>query len=131
MKPPSKIEARLADQLREAGLSDGCYRETRFHPERRWRLDLSWPDLLIGVEVEGGLYVQGAHNRGPQIESDCLKIDEAQVAGWLILRVTEKMIRSGVALDLIRRAIDLRRGYPTAVGSGEIPSVRTAQGGTE
>ena len=31
------------------------------HPTRRWRFDFAWPDPMVAVEIEGGLYQSGRH----------------------------------------------------------------------
>lgn len=80
-------------------------REFRFHPSRRWRFDIAWPERKIAVEIEGGIYANGGHNRGAHIESDCEKTSEAAAMGWRVLRVTRKMIEDGRALSLIERAL--------------------------
>ena len=77
---------------------------------RRWRLDFAWPDVLIGVEVEGGTWVAGRHSRGAGFEQDCEKYNEAAVLGWAILRFTGKMIHSGAALDTITRLLQAKDG---------------------
>ena len=80
-------------------------REHRFAPPRRWRFDIAWPDLLIAVEVEGGVFVGGRHTRGAAFEADCEKYDEATVAGWRVIRVTPRMIREGKAIFYIEQLL--------------------------
>jgi very-short-patch-repair endonuclease len=60
--------------------------EHRFHPERRWRFDIAWPDLKVAVEVEGGVFVRGRHNRPTGFINDCEKYNAAAVMGWRVLR---------------------------------------------
>lgn len=79
--------------------------EYRFHPARRWRFDLAWPDARLGVEVEGGIWTSGRHSRGEGFEADCAKYNEAVLAGWRVLRVTPAMIEDGRALAWIERAL--------------------------
>jgi len=85
-------------------------REFLFHKKRKWRFDLAWPSLLIAVEVEGGIWVGGRHVRGEGYEADCEKYNEAQMAGWMVLRFTPNMLRNGKASKTIekvlRRAVD-------------------------
>ena len=38
-------------------------REYIFAPPRRWRFDFRWPGHMLAVEVEGGVYTNGRHNR--------------------------------------------------------------------
>ncbi len=99
----------LLIQLQLSGLPDP-QREFLFHPRRKWRFDLAWPDLLIAVEIEGGIWTGGRHVRGEGYEADCEKYNEAQLAGWMVLRFTPGMIKKGKAGGVIetaiRRAVD-------------------------
>jgi hypothetical protein len=80
-------------------------REFMFHRKRKWRFDLAWPELLIAVEVEGGIWTGGRHVRGEGYEADCEKYNEAQLAGWMVLRFTPGMIKKGNAGGVIETAI--------------------------
>jgi len=57
-------------------------RQFVFHPVRKWHLDFAWVDRRIAVEVNGGLYVTGRHNRGAQLEQEFEKLNEACRLGW-------------------------------------------------
>ncbi len=94
----------LLIQLQLAGLPEP-QREFLFHRKRKWRFDLAWPQLLIAVEVEGGIWVGGRHVRGEGYEADCEKYNEAQLAGWMVLRFTPGMIKKGKAGAVIETAI--------------------------
>jgi hypothetical protein len=37
--------------------------EYRFHPQRRWRFDWYIPSIKVAVEIEGGAWIAGRHNR--------------------------------------------------------------------
>ncbi len=94
----------LAFELQMSGLP-APQREFLFHKRRKWRFDLAWPDLLIAVEVEGGIWTNGRHVRGEGYEGDCEKYNEAQLAGWMVLRFTPGMIKKGHASDVILKAL--------------------------
>ena len=79
--------------------------EYRFHPTRRWRFDFAWPATSLAVEVDGGAWVNGRHSRGAGVEKDCEKYAEAMCAGWRILRVTPKQVKTGEALAWISRLL--------------------------
>lgn len=81
-------------------------REYRFAPPRKWRFDFAWPDKGVAVEVEGGVYVRGRHQRPKGFENDCEKYNEACLRGWRVLRFTDKHIKSGVAIKQIMTALD-------------------------
>ena len=94
----------LMMQLSDAGIPRPKT-EVRFHPTRRWRLDLAWPDLWLAVEVHGGVWSRGRHTRGLGFTEDRAKMNEAQLHGWRVLEVTTDQINDGRALWWIKRAI--------------------------
>ncbi len=94
----------LLIQLKLSGLPEP-QREYLFHRKRKWRFDLAWPELLIAVEIEGGIWVGGRHVRGEGYEADCEKYTEAQLAGWMVLRFTPGMIKRGNAGEVVEKAI--------------------------
>lgn len=94
----------LLFELKMAGYPEPD-REFLFHPKRKWRFDLAWPELLIAVEVEGGIWTGGRHVRGEGYEGDCEKYNEAQLAGWMVLRFTPGMIKRGKAVGVIESAL--------------------------
>jgi hypothetical protein len=78
--------------------------EVRFHPVRRWRADLLWnqPRKLI-VEVDGGTWIKGGgrHNRPQGYENDNEKAAHALMAGYPVLKVTPRQVKSGDAVKWI------------------------------
>lgn len=62
--------------------------EFKFHPTRKWRFDFADVDNKIAVELEGGIWINGRHNRGKGYESDIEKYNEALILGWRVLRYT-------------------------------------------
>lgn len=90
--------------LKLSGLNLGVY-EYKFHPTRHWRFDFAWPELKLALEIEGGTRINGRHNRHKGYEADCEKYNEAQLMGWIVLRVTSEMVNDGRALRLIERAL--------------------------
>jgi hypothetical protein len=71
--------------------------EYRFHPTRRWRLDLAFPRYRLAVEVEGGAWVNGRHNRGGGFIKDMEKYNALAMAGWLLLRFVPRQVKNGAA----------------------------------
>jgi len=80
-------------------------REHRFHPTRQWRIDLAYPEIKLGFEVEGanfafkdtrtGELTVGRHLRGKGYANDIEKYNEATLLGWMIIRTTGDQIDSG------------------------------------
>lgn len=79
--------------------------EHRFHSTRKWRFDLAFMDAKLGVEVDGGGFVNGRHSRGTGIEKDAEKFAAAMLLGWRVLRVTPKQVKSGQAVQWIERLL--------------------------
>jgi len=77
--------------------------EYQFHPTRRWRMDLCWPAIKVGIEIEGGAWIQGRHTRGSGFVKDMSKYNEAAILGYRLLRFTPQQVKSGEALRTIER----------------------------
>jgi hypothetical protein len=95
----------------------GALCEVRFHPIRKWRLDVAIFRLKIGVEIHGGVFLKprrddpnarGAHSRGAQQVKDWEKANAAQIAGWIVLNVLPEWIPKGIALQLVEHAVNAR-----------------------
>lgn len=80
-------------------------REHQFHPLRRWRFDYALVDVHIAVELDGGVWVSGRHNRGSGYVKDMEKFNEAAILGWKILRFTPADVKQGKPYEIITRAI--------------------------
>lgn len=104
----SELEETLDFQLRQSGLV-GFVREYRFCPPRRFRFDFCFLDKKLAIEVQGGIYIRGGHNRPKVFTSDCEKLNLAVLNGFRLLKFTSDMIHSGDAIKMIRRVygIDL------------------------
>ena len=103
----SNPEELFALHLRALRVPDPV-REYKFHPKRRWRLDFAWPDDLIAVEIEGGVWTGGRHTTGVGFTLDCEKYAEAICRGWTILRVTSGQVSNGQAIDWLTRVFTLK-----------------------
>jgi len=77
-------EQSLAIQLVQLGCPEPV-REYRFHPVRRWKFDLAFPEQKIAVEIHGAVYRSGRHTRGAGFVRDRAKIREAIKLGWRVL----------------------------------------------
>lgn len=100
----SPLERLFLDHCRLAGLPEPAAE----HPVmagRRWRFDFAWPTHMVAMEVEGGTWANGRHNRGRGYESDVGKYNAATLAGWKVLRATGSMVRSGEALKVVAEAL--------------------------
>ena len=82
-----------------------CQRE-HLAPEREWvfskrkfRFDFAFLAQKIAVEVEGGIWSKGAHNRGKHFEQDAFKYNLATKMGWRVLRYSTDMVMQGQAIN--------------------------------
>lgn len=100
----SDLEATMALHIRANNLPEP-EREYRFAPPRRWRFDFAWPAAMLALEVEGGVWSTGGHTSGKGFTDDCEKYNEATIRGWRVLRVTGQQVKSGAAVDWLRRAM--------------------------
>lgn len=122
--------------IREEGLPDP-ESEYKFHPTRKWRFDLAWPDHHIAVEIEGGLYggrkskkdgsptqcpecgrwPPGAHSSITGIRRDIEKYNAAQALGWQLYRVIPTELTK--VIPLLKKA--MRPGKPLVIPGEFIP----------
>lgn len=100
MRFPSTGEATFAFHCRAHGLTPIA--EYRFAPPRRWRADFAFIEAKLLVEIEGGVYTMGRHTRGAGFEADCEKYNAATAHGWRVLRFTPAMVKSGVAIEMVK-----------------------------
>lgn len=100
----SPLERLFLDHCLLAGLPPPV-QEHRPIAGRRWRFDFAWPEAMVALEVEGGTWAHGRHNRGSGYESDVQKYNAATMAGWKVLRATGAMVRSGEALKVAMEAL--------------------------
>jgi very-short-patch-repair endonuclease len=91
----------LTAELKRAGIT-APEQEVRFHPKRRWRFDLAWPEIKLAVEVEGGVWTNGRHSRGKGFTEDCVKYNSAVELGWRVLRFTTEQVEQGEAVPTIK-----------------------------
>lgn len=85
--------------------------EFRFHPTRKWRADYAHLESRTLIELEGGVWVGGRHNRAAGFVADSEKYLEATLAGWRVVRLVDRqlnmetvgrlvaMVRSGNKID--------------------------------
>lgn len=101
-RPRSAPEEALALQIRALGLPQPV-REYVAIPGRRYRLDFAWPVPLVGIEVHGGVWAQGRHQRAAGYMADREKINLLVLAGWRVLEIPAPWIRAGTSLSWLER----------------------------
>ena len=80
--------------------------ELRFHSVRRWRFDLAFPDQKVALEVQGGIFTGGRHNRGAAMLKEWVKLNTAAAMGWRLLYCQPKDLCMSQTVDIIREALE-------------------------
>lgn len=83
-------------------------KELMFHPVRKWRFDYAWPELKIALEIHGGVHTNGRHTRGKGFTEDKVKMNSAQLLGWLVIEATTEHVKNGLMLEWVTEAISIR-----------------------
>lgn len=104
-KPPSRLEKHF-EMLWRAHGGPELEKEFRFHPVRKWRADFAHLPSRTLIEIEGGIYVNGRHNRGAGFAADLEKYLEASLAGWRVVRLGPNELTS----EPIARLVALVQG---------------------
>lgn len=93
------VRARLA----EAGLKD-------------WRFDFAWPKHKFAVEIEGGGWIRGRHNRPKGFADDLRKYHEGMRLGWTIYRCDASMVKRGEASQMVETMLQalIKQGISNA-----------------
>ena len=112
----SKLESRFLFLWRVAQ-GPPLEREVHFHPTRKWRADFAHMASRTLIEIEGGIFQRGAgrHNRGAGYAKDAEKYLEAVLAGWTVIRLTERQLE----LDFIERIASFLQNAGTPTASAE------------
>ena len=90
-------------------------RQYVFHKTRKFRFDFAWPDCLVAVEIDGGIF-QGDRSKGGNqtghrsingLMAGMEKGNYAAVDGWCLLRFHAKDLdqRPEYCVDLVAEAI--------------------------
>ena len=95
-------EELLARHMEEANI--GFVREFRFAPPRRWKFDfaLAAGHPCVAIEIEGGIWSGGRHQRPAGMIADMQKYNHAALMGWRVLRFTTEQVMTGEAIKFIK-----------------------------
>jgi len=100
----------LLFQLRHCGLS-AFETEYRFAQEangRQWRWDIAFLEPRLAVEVDGGIWVKGAHGHPTTILRNMEKRNWGARLGWRVVCFTPDEIENGQALAFIEACLRSR-----------------------
>ena len=90
------------------GLGAGIKRRLHKNNLKDWRADFCWPDMKLLVEVEGGGYSYGRHNRPTGFAADLVKYQAAMRMGYNVYRCDGELVKNGEALKTIEILMRLR-----------------------
>jgi very-short-patch-repair endonuclease len=80
-----------------------------FDPKRRWRADFAHLRTRCLIEIEGGIWINGRHNRAAGFNADLEKYLEAGLSGWRVFRLGPDQI----TLPLVERLAALLNRLPS------------------
>ena len=85
----------------------------RFHASRLWRADFAHLASRTLIEIEGGIFQRGAgrHNRGAGYAKDAEKYLEAVLAGWTVIRLTDRQLEIGF-IERIVSLVSAQTSHP-------------------
>ncbi len=81
-------------------------KEYKFCATRRWRCDYAFIDIKLAIEIEGGIWAYGRHNRAFGYIKDMEKYNKLTEEGWHLLRYQPKLIN----WDQVIEVVNLLRG---------------------
>ncbi len=94
-------------------------REHPFRTGRDSKFDFAWPTFRIALEVEGAIFIGGAHNRPNRFAADIEKYNAAASDGWLVFRCA-----AGYK-DIVRHRKSEKTGLPTPTPIYAVPALCT------
>lgn len=101
-KALSTGEEQFALDCKRVGLAP--VREFQFS-KRKFRADFGFVAEKLLVEVEGGIWIRGRHNRASSIEKDFVKYSLAAILGYRVIRCSTDQVMSGQAIDWTLQAL--------------------------
>lgn len=105
VKTPKKAQNDMFTFCIRQKIDVECVREYRFHPDRLWRFDYAIPALRIAIEIDGGIWINGRHNRASGYLGDMEKFNAAATLGWVVLKFTPQEQYTRKAFDLITATV--------------------------
>ena len=86
-----------------------CVKEYKFHPVRKWRFDYAFVEKKVAVEVDGGVWIGGRHNRPLGYKNDMEKFNAAATMGWLILKFTPDELYKNETFEMIKITLNIKK----------------------
>ena len=93
----------LALHIRALGLPEAV-REHHPFPDRKWALDVAWPERKLFAECDGGEFLRTIARRHGGA-SDCERWNALTLAGWKGFRFVGSQVKSGYAIGIIEQVL--------------------------
>lgn len=79
--------------------------EYTFAPPRKWRFDVAFVAEKLAIEIDGGQWAPMGGRHGA--DSDKIKLNQAAILGWRVLRFSGSMLKSDPAgcVEAVRAAL--------------------------
>jgi hypothetical protein len=90
---------------------------------RRWRADFAYLPGRVLIEVEGGIWVNGRHNRAAGFNADLEKYLAAGLAGWRVFRFGPDQITLENVERMAEQVRDEIRRFSTESTLDEKPQI--------
>ena len=107
-KPRKQPKKDIFTLICKTDLKIEVVKEFIFHPTRKWRFDFAIPEYKIAIEIDGGVWNYGRHNRAQGYLADMKKFNAAASLGWIVLKFTPDEQYSRATFDIIRETIKNR-----------------------
>ena len=78
-------------------------------PGRRFRFDRVWFDQRVALEIHGVYGKKSRHLTTKGFQEDRVKMNLAQLAGWLVIEAGTDHIKSGEFVSWVEEALESRR----------------------
>lgn len=98
----SALEKQFLNQCIAIGLPEP-EQQIQFIPGRRYKADFLFNDAMLVVEVDGGAYIRGRHNRAAGRSADCERDILAILNGYTVIRLTTNMVKNGDGIKYTKK----------------------------
>jgi hypothetical protein len=85
------------------------------HPSsatHKWRCDFVFKDQKLMVEIDGGIWVKGAHGHPVDILRNMKKQNDAMLLGFQVIRFTPAEVKNGDAVSFTQAVLQARGWKP-------------------
>ena len=102
----SKTDYSVYEKIIEQTTGRVLYKEYKFLKKRKFKFDYAFPDDMLAIEIEGGIWTSGRHIRAVGFLKDMEKYNLAAANGWRLLRFSPQNMLLGTNIDLVVQALN-------------------------